>query len=78
MLAMQDRNIIVGTGSACNSGDMEPSEVLKEMRVPEDFIHGAIRLSFDLSNKLEIPDMIFIRVYFFLSFKAFSMVRWYL
>ena len=56
MLAMQDRNIIVGTGSACNSGDMEPSEVLKEMRVPEDFIHGAIRLSFDLSNKLEDVD----------------------
>ena len=26
----------------------------------------------NLSNKLEIPDMIFIKVYFFLSFKAFS------
>ena len=56
MLAMQDRNIIVGTGSACNSGDMEPSEVLTEMRVPDEFIHGAIRLSFDLSNKIEDID----------------------
>ena len=56
MLAMQDKDIIVGTGSACNSGDMEPSEVLTEMRVPDEFIHGAIRLSFDLSNKIEDID----------------------
>ena len=53
MLAMQDKDIIVGTGSACNSGEMEPSEVLTEMRVPDEFIRGAIRLSFDLSNKIE-------------------------
>ena len=56
MLAMQDKDIIIGTGSACNSGEMEPSEVLTEMRVPDKFIHGAIRLSFDLSNKLDDVD----------------------
>ena len=26
------------------------------MRVPDEFIHGAIRLSFDLSNKIEDID----------------------
>lgn len=47
MLALNDDDIYIGTGSACNTGDMEPSHVLSEMGVPNEYINGAVRLSFD-------------------------------
>lgn len=43
---LSEKGYMVSTGSACNSnGDEEVSHVLKAMQVPEDFIHGAIRIS---------------------------------
>ena len=45
-------NIYVSTGSACNSGDPKPSEVLTNMEVPEEYIRGTIRLSFDSETGL--------------------------
>ena len=53
MLALDNKQIYVGTGSACNTGEMEPSEVLLEMGVPNEFINGVIRMSFDLKNTKE-------------------------
>ena len=48
MIELSERyNIFVGTGSACNTGEMEPSTVLQAMDVPKDYIEGAIRFSFD-------------------------------
>lgn len=41
---------MVSQGSACHSGSLEPSKVLKEIGVPDDYIHGTIRISFGLGN----------------------------
>ncbi|WP_050402970.1 MULTISPECIES: cysteine desulfurase NifS [Bradyrhizobium] len=37
--------IAVSLGSACNAGSMEPSHVLRAMRVPAWSMHGAVRFS---------------------------------
>lgn len=37
--------IAASVGSACSSGAMEPSHVLRAMQVPANSLHGAIRLS---------------------------------
>ena len=40
------RDYQVSTGSACNSGDAQPSKVLEAIGVPEDLIHNGIRITF--------------------------------
>jgi cysteine desulfurase len=37
--------IAASSGSACTSGSMEPSHVLRAMRVPHNVLHGAVRFS---------------------------------
>ncbi|HSW63856.1 MAG TPA: cysteine desulfurase DndA [Dissulfurispiraceae bacterium] len=44
MLALRDE-IAISSGSACTSEDYRPSHVLTAMKLPEDVIAGAIRLS---------------------------------
>ena len=50
-------NIYVSSGSACNTGTLEPSETLKWYGIPEDYINGTIRISFDLENTEEEIDI---------------------
>jgi cysteine desulfurase len=38
--------IACATGSACSSGSLLPSPVLKAMQVPDDVLHSAMRFSF--------------------------------
>ena len=38
--------VCASTGSACSSGSLEPSHVLKAMGVPFTAMHGSVRLSF--------------------------------
>ena len=46
ILLMLDRlGIRASSGSACTSGSLEPSHVLRAMGVPFNFAHGSIRLS---------------------------------
>ena len=42
---LNQHNIYVSAGSACNSGDSSPSYVLQAIKVPEDYIRGTIRIT---------------------------------
>lgn len=45
LLMLNQHNIYVSAGSACNSGDSSPSYVLQAIKVPEDYIRGTIRIT---------------------------------
>lgn len=45
LLILNQHNIYVSAGSACNSGDSSPSYVLQAIKVPEDYIRGTIRIT---------------------------------
>ena len=43
---LNEEGICASTGSACSSGSLEASHVLREMHVPFTAVHGSLRLSF--------------------------------
>lgn len=45
LMYLNDFNICASSGSACTSGSLEPSHVLRAMKVPFEFAHGSIRFS---------------------------------
>ncbi len=45
LLKLSERGICVSTGSACTTGQKEPSHVLRAMGVPKEFAMGTIRIS---------------------------------
>ena len=54
ILLMLDRlGICASSGSACTSGSLEPSHVLRAMGVPFTYAHGSIRLSLSRYNTQE-------------------------
>ena len=42
---LNDFGICASSGSACTSGSLEPSHVLRAMKVPFQFAHGSVRFS---------------------------------
>lgn len=53
MTYLDTKGICISTGSACNSGNIEPSKVLKALGVPIDYINGTIRISTSLNNTID-------------------------
>lgn len=51
--ALEGRDIIVGTGSACSSKKGKRSAVLNAMKLPNEIMDGAIRISLCPSNTIE-------------------------
>lgn len=54
LLTMLERNgVICSAGSACTTGTAETSHVLQAMHVPEEYIHGTIRISVGARNTMD-------------------------
>jgi len=45
LLLLSERGICASAGAACSSGSLEPSHVLRAMKLPEIVAHGAVRFS---------------------------------
>ncbi len=50
LLHLSDLGIAASSGSACTSGSLEPSHVLRAMGVPFTFAHGSVRFSLSVYN----------------------------
>jgi len=50
LLMLDRKGICASSGSACTSGSLEPSHVLRAMGVPFTYAHGSIRLSLSQYN----------------------------
>ncbi|WP_073612639.1 cysteine desulfurase NifS [Desulfopila aestuarii] len=58
LLHMNKHNICASSGSACTSGSLEPSHVLRAMGVPFTAAHGSIRFSLSIYNTEEEIDFV--------------------
>lgn len=47
---LENRGVICSAGSACTAGTAESSHVLRAMKVPEEYLHGTVRLSAGAMN----------------------------
>jgi len=50
LLMLNENGICASSGSACTSGSLEPSHVLRGMNVPFTMAHGSIRFSLSIYN----------------------------
>ena len=55
---MNRYNICASSGSACTSGSLEPSHVLRAMGVPFTAAHGSIRFSLSIYNTEQEIDFV--------------------
>jgi cysteine desulfurase len=58
LLLLNKAGIAASSGSACTSGSLEPSHVLRAMKVPYTAAHGAIRFSFCRENTDQDVDQV--------------------
>ena len=55
---LSDAGICISTGSACASGSLDPSHVIRAMGVPFTAVHGSVRFSLSRYNTLEEVDYV--------------------
>ena len=58
LLLLNELGIAASSGSACTSGSLEPSHVLRAMGVPFTAAHGSIRFSLSRYNTMEEVDYV--------------------
>ncbi|MBL7226288.1 MAG: cysteine desulfurase NifS [Desulfobacteraceae bacterium] len=58
LLLMDEFGICASSGSACTSGSLQPSHVLRAMGVPFTMAHGSIRFSLSVYNTEEEVDFV--------------------
>jgi cysteine desulfurase len=58
LLRLNEFNVCASSGSACTSGSLEPSHVLRAMGVPFTAVHGSIRFSLSRYNTDEEIDKV--------------------
>jgi cysteine desulfurase len=58
LLLLNQNGICASSGSACTSGTLEPSHVLRAMGVPFNFAHGSVRFSLGRFNTGEDVDRV--------------------
>jgi cysteine desulfurase len=58
LLMLDQLGICASSGSACTSGSLEPSHVLRAMGVPFTYAHGSIRFSLSRFTTAEEVDFV--------------------
>jgi cysteine desulfurase len=58
LIALDLEGVAVSTGSACSSGTLEPSHVLKAMGLPQAFARNSLRFSLGASTTVEEIDFV--------------------
>lgn len=58
LLLMNEHGICASSGSACTSGSLQPSHVLRAMGVPFTMAHGSVRFSLSVYNTPEEIDFV--------------------
>ncbi|MCK5844189.1 MAG: cysteine desulfurase NifS, partial [Victivallales bacterium] len=58
LMLLNRLGVCASSGSACTTGSLEPSHVLRAMGVPYTAAHGAIRFSFSRYNTMDEVDLI--------------------
>jgi cysteine desulfurase len=58
LLMMDELGICASSGSACTSGSLQPSHVLRAMGVPFTMAHGSVRFSLSIYNTDEEIDLV--------------------
>jgi cysteine desulfurase len=58
LIALDLEGIAVSTGSACSSGTLEPSHVLRAMGLPQRRVQGSLRFSLGPTNTAEEIDRV--------------------
>ncbi len=59
LLELDRKGICASSGSACTSGDPKPSHVLTAIKVPDEYIHGALRITMgEFNRKWEVDFLV--------------------